>query len=477
MNNQIRLTTHVRQLHAEERNIVNISTMLSTATLEKVHVNNTGRFLKWDFTRGLRDESNKDLFISNGTVVSTQNGALQMSNGCVLEYPLNRFFPKRNFMVLAKYVDGGSQGSLTIDLYGLYLTFGYNQVLSKYVMNMSAIYEDGTNQVFDGVDDFDLNPNYNGHNNENEIAFVVDNDVYGELSVFLNGVKIKSQALLDATKNINIDTARHMIISHGHVNGGLFKLNELSLYDVIPDNEGGLDYIRIMASPPSYPTDMLMFTLDPTNIAKLTSYHNTEIVETTVESTIAADTTINGKVAFSGWAKTNVFTYVAHAYTVAFVCEVTVLQNFMAFSTFFQYDAGITTAIGARDYGFIIEHNGLQAYQPENYNKWTLIGAQTGGNYTSPAWDYTNFVNVPLLFYADYTTSLTRFNVYDVVTGAIVHSGQNTSSTLSEPLNLQSQAHILTGQVAKFGDVLFYNKKLDSTEETQLIQYLLNKYA
>ena len=485
MNNQLRYYTNIKKtLHVLERN-KDPHTMLNEKTVEKMHKHddNNGRFLDWQFNNGLRSRYSKDLAVTSGTV-QFDNGQLIMSNGCVLKYSLNKYFPKKNFMLLIKYSDNSAQGNLTIDMSGLYFTFGYSQLESKYFIYWYAIYEeDGSTQVFDTIYDYDLNANYNGHNQENEIVIVLDNDIYNDVSIFLNGEKINSQAFNDFTKNIKIDTTKAFSITHTNTSESLFKLNELVIYDVIPDNEGGLDYIRVMPIL-SYPTNMLMFTLDPTNVAQLTSYHNTEIVDFYNgwgEPTLTANTTINGKVAFSGWTRTNAFAYVAHEYSVALVTEITFRRTSGGvWDSWFQFDAGHLATGGAKNDGFAIEHNGQYMYNPTLFPVPSIIGGHTKNDYTFPIWDYTNYVGHPLIMYCDFIGGIIRFKVYDIMTGQLIHSTQKSGLNFSTPSTGSSHCHIGNNLVstseATYGDVLFYNKKLEEAEETQLINFLLNKY-
>lgn len=727
MNNQFRyIQAFSRNLHNQlPRNQYQTATMNNIETFDRIHRHENGKFLNWEFDRGLRSVYNKDLHVATGTI-SFDNGQLAMSDGCVLEYPVNALFPKKDFMLLTKWTQGSaSQGSVAIEFEnGFSLVFGYNATATEYIATWSAFFEDGSSQVLNSVEGYAGHAAYLGHDVENELALVFDNTTYEEVSLFLNQTKIGNWALNDPTKGLTIDVTRKLKITHNSTALG-FKMNNLVFYDMIPDGEGGLDYIvqsivllykdislayydgqqygpgnttwdnlspitnqdmnlAAVTLPPIYENngftfsklngangvlqqviqtpdtqtsnshwkhsisiwfkitdqntlfkqpifdlgkisgathssrhsalevryssdprwyivwvhsgndfnlssyvgvadlipntwynivyttdenrksriyfnggqlvyyqtlntnvlmqsdspltlggstylneffdgsighvsvydnynlsyeeivnlynsratlynrslvttafsyDKLAFIFSPENPSRIKSYHSTDqitIDNTTFNSSnLTANTTINGKVAFSGRAHTSSFTYTQHAYTTVFVCQITQLNNVSTFDCYFQYDAGTNTT-AAKDYGFIIEHNGLKAYQPEIYDVYTIIGAQVENTYSDPYWNYLSYVNVPLIFYADYEGSTYTFKVYDIVTGQLIHTGSRSGVSFSTGSTGSSHAHIgdngQTASGARYGDVFFYNKKLNTNEETQIISYLLSKW-
>ena len=211
-----------RQSHAvsdiTQKNMIN--------SFEEIHTRDNGVFLQWDF-KTLRSEYHKDLSVKEGSI-SFDNGQVILAPRTTLMYPINQYYPTKNFMIKVLFLDKVDTNFEFV--LGTLSNPGTSFTINPLVTAHSLLYN------FE-LSEFDLFPqieNYHTHAaflslQENEFVMVVDNDVYHEVSIWLNGVKVAFNSF-EHTKEIQLlvnDTLKLQTF------GGL-TMNQFVLYDKIP---------------------------------------------------------------------------------------------------------------------------------------------------------------------------------------------------------------------------------------------------
>jgi hypothetical protein len=166
---------------------------------------------------------------------------LFLQDHIALQYQMTETFPRRNFAVCVKLTNNDTNdGTLEID-FGATIALvegehppriGNHQsfTISSYAISYNLVYDDGTEENFPIILDFNFHPAFNS-SGENEICFVIDNDVYQEFSVFLNGTKIQYTAF-SHTKDVDIMNASGLLTIRSYVM--YLELNQFVVYDTIP---------------------------------------------------------------------------------------------------------------------------------------------------------------------------------------------------------------------------------------------------